>query len=78
MSPPLVVAFALAGRVDLDLSSDPIGTGKDGEDVYLRDIWPSMEEINSMMHAAFDPETYRTLYSNFAEKAMERDSEQFR
>ena len=68
MSPPLVVAFAIAGRVDLDLSTDPIGTGKDGEDVYLRDIWPTMEEINGLMRAAFDPETYRRLYSNFAEQ----------
>ncbi|HSD47693.1 MAG TPA: aconitate hydratase [Pyrinomonadaceae bacterium] len=68
MSPPLVVAFALAGRIDLDFSTDPIGTGKDGEDVYLRDIWPTMEEINSMMRAAFDPETYQRLYSNFAEQ----------
>jgi aconitate hydratase len=68
MSPPLVVAFALAGRVDLDLSSDPLGTGKDGEEVYLRDIWPTTEEIKELMHAAFDPETYRTLYGNFAEQ----------
>ena len=68
MSPPLVVAFALAGRVDLDLSQEPIGTGKDGEDVYLRDIWPSMQEINELMGKAFDPETYRRLYSNFAEQ----------
>src|SRR3982751_75969 len=44
MSPPLVVAFAIAGRVDLDLSNDPIGTDREGEDVYLRDIWPTMEE----------------------------------
>jgi aconitate hydratase len=68
MSPPLVVAFALAGRIDLDLSSDPIGTGKDGDDVYLRDIWPTMQEINGLMREAFDPETYRTLYGNFAEQ----------
>ena len=68
MSPPLVVAFALAGRVDIDLSSDPIGTGKDGEEVYLRDIWPTMDEINDVMRAAFDPETYQRLYSNFAEQ----------
>ncbi|MCA1579446.1 MAG: aconitate hydratase [Acidobacteria bacterium] len=68
MSPPLVVAFALAGRIDLDLSSEPLGTGKDGQDVYLRDIWPSMEEINAMMRTAFDPETYQRLYSNFAEQ----------
>jgi len=68
MSPPLVVAFALAGRIDLDFANDPIGTGKDGHDVYLRDIWPTMEEIREMMSAAFDPETYRRLYGNFAEQ----------
>ena len=68
MSPPLVVAFALAGRVDVDFTNDPIGTGNDGQDVYLRDIWPTMQEINELMHAAFDPETYRRLYSNFAEQ----------
>jgi aconitate hydratase len=68
MSPPLVVAFALAGRIDVDMTSEPLGTGKDGEDVYLRDIWPSMQEIKELMHAAFDPETYRTLYSSFADQ----------
>ncbi len=68
MSPPLVVAFALAGRIDLDLSSEPLGTGQDGQDVYLRDVWPTMGEINAMMRTAFDPETYQRLYSNFAEQ----------
>jgi len=68
MSPPLVVAFALAGRVDVDLSSEPLGTGKNGEDVYLRDVWPQLKEINELMSAAFDPETYRRLYSHFAEQ----------
>src|SRR5437868_230554 len=68
MSPPLVVAFAIAGRIDLDLSSDPLGSDRDGQDVYLRDIWPSMQEINDLMHAAFDPETYKRLYSNFQEQ----------
>jgi aconitate hydratase len=68
MSPPLVVAFALAGRIDLDLSSDPIGTGKDGKEVYLRDIWPTLQEINDLIRAAFDPETYRRLYGNFADQ----------
>jgi aconitate hydratase len=68
MSPPLVVAFAIAGRVDLDLSSDPIGTGNDGEEIYLRDVWPTMAEINALMSEAFDPETYRRLYGNFAEQ----------
>jgi aconitate hydratase len=68
MSPPLVVAFALAGRIDLDLVSEPLGTGKDGKDVYLRDVWPTLEEVNELMRAAFDPETYQRLYSNFAEQ----------
>jgi aconitate hydratase len=68
MSPPLVVAFALAGRIDLDMSTDPIGTGKDGQEVYLRDIWPTMAEINELMRAAFDPETYRRLYSSFEDQ----------
>ena len=68
MSPPLVVAIALAGRVDVDMSSEPIGTGKDGQEVFLRDIWPSTDEINDLMREAFDPETYRRLYSEFAEQ----------
>ncbi|HEU4870426.1 MAG TPA: aconitate hydratase [Pyrinomonadaceae bacterium] len=68
MSPPLVVAFAIAGRVDVDLTSEPLGTSTDGEDVYLRDIWPSTDEIKELMFEAFDPETYRRLYSNFAEQ----------
>jgi len=68
MSPPLVVAFALAGRIDLDLTTEPIGTGNDGQDVYLRDLWPTLNEVKEVMHAAFDPETYQRLYSNFAEQ----------
>jgi aconitate hydratase len=68
MSPPLVVAFALAGRIDMDVSTEPLGSGKDGEDVFLRDIWPSLQEINELLGAAFDPETYRKLYGDFAEK----------
>ena len=68
MSPPLVVAFALAGRIDVDLSTEPIGNGKNGEEVYLKDIWPSLDEVNNVMRAAFDPETYRSLYSNFADQ----------
>jgi aconitate hydratase len=68
MSPPLVVAFAIAGRVDLDLSSEPLGTGTNGDDVYLKDIWPSMQEVNQVMRTAFDPETYRRLYSNFSDQ----------
>ena len=67
MSPPLVVAFALAGTVEIDLSKDPIGKGKDGKDVYLTDIWPTIDEVGSVMSAAFDPATYRKLYGDFAE-----------
>jgi aconitate hydratase len=68
MSPPLVVAFALAGRVDRDLSNEPLGQGSDGTDVYLRDIWPTMEEIGGLLSDAMDPETYRGLYGNFADQ----------
>src|SRR2546422_986852 len=66
MSPPLVVAFAIAGRVDIDVSRDPLGQGSDGQDVYLRDIWPTMQEISNLQRAALDPETYRRLYRDFA------------
>ncbi|HEY6803146.1 MAG TPA: aconitate hydratase [Pyrinomonadaceae bacterium] len=68
MSPPLVVAFALAGRIDVDLTTEPIGTGSNGEEVYLKDIWPTLKDVNEVMRAAFDPETYQTLYSNFADQ----------
>ncbi|MFZ4627280.1 MAG: aconitate hydratase AcnA [Blastocatellia bacterium] len=65
MSPPLVVAFALAGRVDIDLTSEPVGIGRDGEPVYLREIWPTLDEVRQLLHAATDPETYQRLYSDF-------------
>ncbi len=65
MSPPLVVAFALAGRVNIDMSQEPIGVGSDGTDVYLKDLWPTMDEIKNIMSAAMDAETYRRLYSDF-------------
>ncbi len=64
MSPPLVVAFALAGRVDINLATDPIGKGADG-DVYLKDIWPSSAEVGAVLNAAMDAATYRRLYSDF-------------
>jgi len=67
MSPPLVVAFALAGTVDIDMSNEPIGTGKDGKPVYLKDIWPSNAEIAAVMKYANDPASFRRLYSNLAE-----------
>jgi aconitate hydratase A / 2-methylisocitrate dehydratase len=65
MSPPLVVAFAIAGRVDIDLSRDPIGKDSEGKDVYLREIWPNLAEVNELLSAAMDPETYRRLYRDF-------------
>ncbi len=65
MSPPLVVAFALAGRVDLDMSSEPIATDKDGNDVYLKDLWPSLTEIRDQMSAALKPEVFKALYGDF-------------
>jgi aconitate hydratase len=68
MSPPLVVAFALAGRVDIDLSTDPIGNGTDGKPVFLKDIWPTLQEVRDQMQAALKPEVFRKLYSNFAEQ----------
>ena len=64
-SPPLVVAFAIAGRVNIDLSSEPLGKGRDGTDVFLRDIWPTSQEIGAVMQYATDPATYRRLYSDF-------------
>jgi len=66
MSPPLVVAFALAGRVDIDLANDALGTGKDGKPVYLRDIWPSLKEVRDLMQAALQPDVFRRLYKDFA------------
>jgi len=66
MSPPLVVAFALAGRVDIDLANDALGTGKDGKPVYLRDLWPSLKEVRDLMQSALQPEVFRRLYKDFA------------
>jgi aconitate hydratase len=63
-SPPLVVAYALAGRMDLDLVNEPIGTGKDGEDVYLADIWPSPEDIQSTIAQSIGEEMFRATYAD--------------
>ncbi|HYE33402.1 MAG TPA: aconitate hydratase [Methylomirabilota bacterium] len=65
MSPPLVVAFALAGNVDIDLSTQALGTDKNGKPVYLKEIWPSLQEVRDLLESAFEPETYRKLYSDF-------------
>ena len=68
MSPPLVVAFALAGRVDIDLTTDPIGNDQSGAEVRLKDIWPSTAEISDLLRSAFDPTTYQQLYGDFSEQ----------
>ncbi|KAJ1404320.1 Aconitase/Iron-responsive element-binding protein 2 [Sesbania bispinosa] len=61
-SPPLVVAYALAGTVDIDFEKEPIGTGKDGKNVYLRDIWPSTEEIAEVVQSSVLPDMFRSTY----------------
>jgi aconitate hydratase len=65
MSPPLVVAYAIAGSVLKDLATEPLGQGRDGP-VYLRDIWPSSHEVASLLGAARDPATFRRLYGDLA------------
>jgi len=65
MSPPLVVAFALAGKVDIDMSREPIGIGRDGQEVMLRDIWPSQQEVRDLLMQAFDAATFQRMYSDF-------------
>jgi len=68
MSPPLVVAFALAGRVHVDLSRDPIGKDEHGKETFLRDLWPTLSEIRHTMQSALAPETFRKLYRDFADQ----------
>ncbi|MCZ2258164.1 aconitate hydratase AcnA [Sporosarcina sp. G11-34] len=62
-SPPLVVAYALAGTVDIDLQNDPIGQDKDGQDVFFKDIWPTTEEISEAVHSTVTPELFRKEYA---------------
>ena len=66
MSPPLVVAFALAGRVNIDFEHEPIAVGKNNSPIFLRDIWPSNEEIRDVLRSALSPEVFQSLYSDFA------------
>ena len=66
-SPPLVVAYALAGTVDIDLTKEPIGQDNDGNDVYLKDIWPSMNEIKAVIDEVVNPEIFRAEYENLFE-----------
>jgi aconitate hydratase len=70
MSPPLVVAFAIAGRVDVDLEREPLGVGKDGKPVFLREVWPTAAEVDALRPAAADEEGYRkNYYGGFDENA---------
>jgi aconitate hydratase len=63
-SPPLVVAYALAGTTDIDLTTEPLGTGKNGQPVYLKDIWPSQKEIGDMVAASIDREMFSKSYGH--------------
>ncbi|MEX0994924.1 MAG: aconitate hydratase AcnA, partial [Balneolaceae bacterium] len=66
-SPPLVVAYALAGRVDIDLEHEPIGKDQDGNVVYLREIWPTSDEIKEFLDSAIRPELFEKMYSDIFE-----------
>jgi aconitate hydratase len=74
MSPPLVVAYALAGRVDIDLLDEPIGNGSDGNPVYLRDLWPSHTEVQDAIRQGLKPEMFQRQYSNVADANPEWSS----
>ena len=63
-SPPLVVAYALAGTTDIDMEHEPIGTGRDGQSVFLRDIWPTAEEVRQTVEASVLPTQFQTRYGN--------------
>ena len=63
-SPPLVVAYAIAGRMDLDLTTEPLGTGADGEPVFLRDIWPTPAEVQDVVDVAIDADMFRARYAD--------------
>lgn len=65
MSPPLVVAFALTGRIDIDFETTPIGQSNNNQDIYLKDIWPSQKEINDYLKKSVLPESFNNLYKNF-------------
>ncbi|HJZ92058.1 MAG TPA: aconitate hydratase AcnA, partial [Gemmataceae bacterium] len=66
-SPPLVVAYALAGRIDIDWEKEPLGKDKDGKDVYLKDVWPSREEIAGVVHKHLRREQYERIYASVFE-----------
>jgi aconitate hydratase len=68
MSPPLVVAFAIAGTVDIDMEKEPLGFGSDGQPVFLHDIWPSSAEIEAAMNSSLKPDVFQRLYTGFADQ----------
>ena len=70
-SPLLVVAFAIAGRIDVDLTTEPLGTGSDGRPVFLRDIWPDADELAALVHQAAQPADYRANYAHIHEGTEE-------
>ena len=67
-SPPLVVAYALAGTIDVDLVNDPLGKDKKGNDVYLKDIWPTQQEVSDTIASCISPEMFGRQYENVGEK----------
>ncbi len=71
MSPPLVVAYGLAGRIDIDLATEPLGRNDAGEAVYLRDIWPTRQEIAEMISTSVDRQTFREMYEQIGAQAPE-------
>ncbi|MCX7999926.1 MAG: aconitase family protein, partial [Leptospiraceae bacterium] len=83
MSPPLVIAFALAGRIDLDLTKEPLGFDKDQHPVFLKDIWPSQQEIEAIIYQYLKPELFQKRYAHLMEenpvweKILIKDSSQF-
>jgi aconitate hydratase len=70
MSPPLVVAYALAGSVSIDLTTQPIGMGTDGSPVYLKDIWPTPDEVGALLGSASDPATYKKYYAQLSDNPL--------
>ncbi len=68
MSPPLVVAYAIAGTVDIDLTTEPLGKTPKGEPVFLKDIWPTGEEITAAMTSSLKPEVFQALYTGFSDQ----------
>lgn len=67
MSPPLVVAFALAGRIDINLETEPLGIGKDGQPVFLKDVWPSSQEVQDTISSCIDPSMFKKRYARILE-----------